>query len=74
MRRTTRTVSTDGQRSSASSVLRFSATLRPPRIPSSAVTTSFASQSWMRLASESGAKPPKTTEWIAPMRAQASIA
>ena len=28
----------------------------------------------MRLARLSLAKPPKTTEWMAPMRAQASIA
>ncbi len=28
----------------------------------------------MRVASSFGAKPPNTTEWIAPMRAQASIA
>ena len=28
----------------------------------------------MRPASESGEKPPNTTEWMAPMRAQASIA
>ena len=28
----------------------------------------------MRAASSWGAKPPKTTEWMAPMRAQASIA
>ena len=28
----------------------------------------------MRLASEWLAKPPNTTEWIAPMRTQASIA
>ena len=28
----------------------------------------------IRLASSFGAKPPKTTEWIAPIRAQASIA
>jgi hypothetical protein len=31
-------------------------------------------QPGMRLASGSGEKPPKTTEWIAPMRVQASIA
>ena len=31
-------------------------------------------QSVMRPASESGEKPPNTTEWMAPMRAQASIA
>ena len=34
----------------------------------------FESQSWMRPARLSGEKPPNTTEWIAPMRAQASIA
>jgi hypothetical protein len=28
----------------------------------------------MRLASSLAAKPPKTTEWMAPMRAQASMA
>ena len=28
----------------------------------------------MRLARLSGEKPPNTTEWMAPMRAQASIA
>ncbi len=32
----------------------------------------FASS--MRPASESGEKPPNTTEWMAPMRAQASMA
>ena len=36
--------------------------------------TSLLAQSAMRLAMESGEKPPNTTEWIAPMRAQASIA
>ena len=28
----------------------------------------------MRMASSCGAKPPNTTEWTAPMRAQASMA
>ena len=28
----------------------------------------------MRAASSGAAKPPKTTEWMAPMRAQASMA
>jgi hypothetical protein len=32
------------------------------------------SQSLMRPASASGEKPPNTTEWIAPIRAQASMA
>ena len=35
---------------------------------------SVESQSWMRPASESGEKPPNTTEWTAPIRAQASMA
>ena len=30
--------------------------------------------SWMRPARESGENPPNTTEWTAPMRAQASMA
>ena len=32
------------------------------------------SQSVIRPASASGEKPPNTTEWIAPIRAQASMA
>ena len=35
---------------------------------------SFGVASSMRVASSGAAKPPKTTEWIAPSRAQASIA
>ena len=58
----------------AASVLALSGILRPPRMPSSAVMTTFDWQSSMRPASESGEKPPNTTEWMAPMRAQASIA
>ena len=58
----------------AASVLALSGILRPPRMPSSAVMTTFDLQSSMRPASESGEKPPNTTEWIAPMRAQASMA
>jgi hypothetical protein len=34
----------------------------------------LGSASSMRVASEPEAKPPNTTEWIAPMRAQASMA
>ncbi len=60
--------------SAAMSVFAFSPTLRPPRRPSSAVMTKVDWQSSMRPASESGEKPPNTTECIAPMRAQASIA
>ena len=59
---------------SAVSTLRFSGIFLPPRTPSSAVMTAQASQSAIRPATLSGEKPPKITEWIAPMRAQASIA
>ena len=52
----------------------FSGTFLPPRRPSSAVMISLLAQSAMRSAIELGAKPPNTTEWIAPMRAQASMA
>ena len=33
----------------------------------------FGAACWMRWASSFAAKPPNTTEWIAPMRAQASM-
>ncbi len=59
---------------SAWSTFAFSGTFLPPRTPSSAVMITVDAQSEMRPASESGEKPPNTTEWIAPMRAQASIA
>ena len=74
--RTTSTVSTvlvPGLRR-ASSTLALSGMVLPPRRPSSAVITSLLAQSAMRLAMESGEKPPNTTEWMAPMRAQASMA
>ena len=63
-----------GQCASAASVLALSGTVRPPRRPSSAVMMSDESQSWIRPASESGEKPPNTTEWTAPIRAHASMA
>ena len=43
-------------------------------MPQDAVRISFGRASSMRAASSAAAKPPNTTEWIAPMRAQASIA
>ncbi len=46
----------------------------PARLPASALTISFGAASSIRLARLTLAKPPNTTEWIAPMRAQASIA
>ena len=74
VRLTTMTKSTPPHLAIAASVLALSGILRPPRTPSSAVMTMFDLQSSMRPASESGEKPPNTTEWMAPMRAQASMA
>ena len=71
---TTTTCLRVGQCSSATSALAFNATLRPPRRPSSAVISRVLPQSLMRLARLSGEKPPNTTAWIAPTRAQASMA
>ncbi|MNE23630.1 hypothetical protein D3C80_1168940 [compost metagenome] len=59
---------------SASSTLAFSGVFLPPRRPSSAVITTLERQSMMRPARASGEKPPNTTEWMAPMRVQASMA
>ena len=47
---------------------------RLPSMPQEAETTALGAASSMRTASSPGAKPPKTTEWTAPSRAQASIA
>jgi hypothetical protein len=73
-RRTTMHDSMLGHSNSASSALALSGTLRPPRMPSSAVMSIFAWQSWIRPRSAEELKPPKTIEWIAPIRAQASMA
>ena len=43
-------------------------------MPQEALTTTRGRASSTRLASSAAAKPPNTTEWIAPIRAQASIA
>ncbi|MCY1295927.1 hypothetical protein D9M70_452910 [compost metagenome] len=74
VRSTTTTVETFGQLCSAWSTFFFSGMYLPPRTPSSAVITVRQSESRMRSRSESGEKPPNTTECTAPMRAQASIA
>ena len=65
---------TSGHWATAPSVLALSGIARPPRSPSSEVTTTSQRASRMRPASESGEKPPNTIEWTAPMRAQASMA
>ncbi len=74
VRLSTTTLFTPGQSLSASSVVSLSGTMRPPRYPPSAVITTSLLQSWMRFRSDSEEKPPNTTLWIAPMRAQASMA
>ncbi|MNZ72737.1 hypothetical protein D3C78_911240 [compost metagenome] len=74
VRSTTTTVETFGQSFRAFSTFCLSGMYLPPRTPSSAVITVRQSESRMRSRRESGEKPPNTTEWIAPIRAQASIA
>ena len=46
----------------------------PLRRAPSTVTSAFASENSIRSRTDSAEKPPKTTLWTAPMRAQASIA
>ena len=46
----------------------------PRRSVASAVTSALASENSIRSFTDSAEKPPKTTLWIAPIRAQASIA
>ena len=48
--------------------------MRPGSMPQEADTTTLGRASSIRSASSLAAKPPKTTEWTAPRRAQASIA
>ena len=49
-------------------------TTRLGSTPHDAARTTFGRASSMRAASSAGAKPPNTTEWIAPIRAHASMA
>ena len=44
-----------------------------PSIPQLALMISLGEASRTRVASSFGANPPNTTEWMAPIRAQASI-
>ena len=74
MRRTTSSFVSWITCSSAASQFDFSGVARPPRGAWSAVITTLASQPLIRAASASEEKPAKTIEWIAPMRAQASMA
>lgn len=74
VRCTTRTRSTGVPLASASSTAGLSAIGLPRRYPPSAVMTTRASASLMRLCRASAENPPKTTECGAPIRAQASMA
>ncbi|OQC08701.1 MAG: hypothetical protein BWX79_01598 [Alphaproteobacteria bacterium ADurb.Bin100] len=58
----------------ASSSSGLYSTALPPRRPPSALTMTRGAESSMREASAPEAKPPNTTEWMAPNRVQASIA
>ena len=71
---TTTTCSMVGVDARAASTFGFSSDGAPRRKPPSAVMTTLHSASLMRSMSESGLKPPNTTECGAPMRAQASMA
>jgi hypothetical protein len=59
---------------SASSTMDFSGSSLPPRIWKLAVITATAPASMMRSCSDLAEKPPNTTLWVAPMRAQACMA
>ena len=48
--------------------------MRPGSMPHDAARMATGVASSMRVASSGAAKPPNTTEWMAPMRAQASMA
>ncbi len=61
-------------RATASSTMAFSGSCLPPRSCSSAVMIITAPASCTRSRTLWALKPPKTTEWTAPMRAQACIA
>jgi hypothetical protein len=54
--------------------LALSGTSLPPRMPPSAVIDEAGCAILDPAGSASGEKPPNTTEWTAPIRAQASIA
>ena len=75
-RLTTKTVWTESQppKDKASSTMDLSGSNLPPRTWLSAVITATAPVSSMRSRSDWAENPPNTTEWVAPMRAQACMA
>ena len=72
--RTTKIVSRWPRSAITSSTCCLIGAVLPLRRAPSTVTSAFASENSMRSRTDSAEKPPKTTLWIAPMRAQASIA
>ena len=74
VRRTTTTWRMLGWPATAASAFFLSGTTRPPRWDSSAVISTFAPESSMRLASDSDEKPENTTVCTAPMRTVAIMA
>ena len=67
-------VSTVGDFSRAASTFAFKGMTLPRRHPPSAVMMHLLLASLLRSATASAENPPNTTECMAPMRAQASIA
>ena len=63
-----------GHCTSASSITFLSCTSLAPRMPPSQVITILHSASFILSAMDCAENPPNTTEWIAPIRAQASTA
>ena len=70
--RTTNVVSATGMPTSSTCAL--TGAVLPLRRAPSTVTSALASENSMRSRTDSALKPPKTTLWGAPMRAQASMA
>ena len=73
LRLTTMTFSMLGVCFNASSAMPFSGMLLPARNEVFEVMSSRHAESVMRPARASALNPPKTIEWIAPIRVQASI-
>ena len=66
--------SSDSISPATSSTADFMGVGSPRRSVASAVTSALASENCIRSLTDSAEKPPKTTLWIAPIRAHASIA
>ena len=72
--RTTTIVSSVSRSPICSSTWALIGAVFPLRRAPSTVTSAFASENSIRSRTDSAEKPPKTTLWSAPIRAQASIA